>query len=79
MQNKQHHFVVYYDERSGLFEVDYATQDVKFHRAPIYDWEKEEWEPIGDQLDDDNSIYNRAADSLAEAIRDLPLREVWNG
>lgn len=78
MRNRQHHFVVYYDEATGLFDVDYDTQDVKFHGAPIYDEVKQEWEPIGDQLDNDNSIYNRAADSLAEALRDLSLREVWN-
>lgn len=73
---KQFHFVVMYDEETGKFEMDYDTQDVKFDNCPIYDVDADEWENCLGHLDDDNSTYNRAADTIYLAIKDLPLRDV---
>jgi hypothetical protein len=72
---KQHHFVVYYDENTNQWNVDYDTQDIKFDNKPIYDPAEDEWLNVAGEIDDDNSIYNRAADALYEAITNLPLRE----
>ena len=73
---KQHHFVVVFDEETGEFEVDFDTQEAKFDGKPIYDLDTEEWEGITEQIEDENSIYNRSADALFLALRGLPLREV---
>ena len=72
---KQHHFVVVFDEETNEFSVDYDTQDIKFDNKPIYDPAEDEWLNVAGEIDDDNSIYNRAADALYEAITNLPLRE----
>jgi hypothetical protein len=72
---KQHHFVVCFDEETNSFDVDYQTQDAVFNGQPIFDPASENWEPLGSYLDDDDSIYNRAADALFEAVTDLALRE----
>lgn len=73
---RQHHFVVCFDEETGEFSLDFDTQDVKFDNRPIYDVDADEWEQVTNHIDDDNSIYNRAADALFSAVQDLPLREV---
>jgi hypothetical protein len=73
---KQYHFVVVYDEETGEFSLDYDTQDVKFDNRPVYDTDADEWENCAGHTDDDNSTYNRAADAIFFAVRDLPLREV---
>lgn len=77
---RQYHFVVHYDAETGEFEMDYETQDGKFIDGPVYNPENDTWEDLAhnEHLDDDNSTYNRSADALAEAIRDLKLREIWD-
>ena len=75
---KQYHFVVVYDTETDEFEADYDTQEAKFDDRPIYDTESGEWEDYGEELDDDNSTYNRAADALYFALRSLkplPVQE----
>lgn len=73
---KQHHFVVFFDEETGEFTLDFDTQEAKFDGKPIYDADADEWLDISGEIDDDNSIYNRSADALFFAIKNLPLREV---
>jgi hypothetical protein len=73
--SKQYHFVVCYDTETNEFEVDYDTQDAKFDYAPVYDTTTGEWEGYSDELNDDNSTYNRAADAVYFAMRKLTLRE----
>ena len=73
---KQHHFVVCYDEDTEEFTLDFDTQESKFDGKPIYDEKTNEWLDISGEIDDDNSIYNRSADAVFFAIRDLKLREV---
>jgi hypothetical protein len=72
---KQYHFVVVYDTETNEFEVDYDTQEAKFDNEPIWNNQTEEWEGFGEELDDDNSTYNRVADALYFAVRDLKPRE----
>jgi hypothetical protein len=73
---KQYHFVVRYDHDTGEFDVDYDTQDVRFHDGPIYDVDQDQWLRLDDELDDDDSPYNRAADALYLAMLNLKPREV---
>lgn len=73
---RQHHFVVYYDEATNEWTVDYDTQDIKFDNKPIYDLDTDEWVSVADEIEDDNSIYNRSADALYEAVKTLPLRGI---
>jgi hypothetical protein len=73
--SKQYHFVVVYDGETGEFDVDYETQDVRFHDGPIYDTDQDSWTRIGDELFDDNSPYNRSADALYRAMRELKAGE----
>jgi hypothetical protein len=70
---KQHHFVVMFDEATGQFDMDYQTQDAVFNGKPIFDTENEDWQPVGDDLDDNESFYCVAADLIAEAIAQLPV------
>lgn len=73
---KQYHFVVLYNESTGEFEVDFDTQEAKFDNEPIYDESRNEWLGISGEIDDENSLYNRAADALFVAVRDLHLRPI---
>jgi len=72
---KHHYFVVCFDEETNSFDVDYQTQDRVFTGHPIFDVSRNTWETVGRHLDSDDSIYNRAADALFEAVTDLDLRE----
>ena len=74
--SKQYHFVVRYDAEANEFDVDYETQDVRFYDGPIYDVNQDQWLRLDDELDDDDSPYNRAADALYLAMLNLKPREV---
>lgn len=73
---RQHHFVVFYDERTGNFVLDFDTQESWSHGKPIFDDSKDEWQGLGEEIEDDNSIYNRSAVALFFALRNLQLREI---
>ena len=74
---RQYHFVVHYDDILDEYWMDYDTQEAKFDNCPIYNTETDEWERLTeDHFDDDNTIYNRSSDALADAIRNLkPMPE----
>ena len=74
--SKQYHFVVRYDAEANEFDVDYDTQDAKFWPGPIYDVKRDLWVRLDDELYDDDSPYNRAADALYLAMLNLKPREV---
>lgn len=67
---KKIHFVVTYLIEDDEFEMNYEVQDEKFAGNPIYD-DDLGWEPVGEQLDDEDSDYCQAADALWFAVRDL--------
>lgn len=70
--NKQYHFVVMYDAKTGQFEMDYDSLSTKFPEGSVWNQETEEWERVVDSVwEDDNSMYNRSGDALADAIREL--------
>ena len=70
--SRQIHFVVMYDTETGELEMDYETQDVRFHDGYIFDTKTEEWSRVSDEeLHDDNSDYCKSADTLAEALRGI--------
>lgn len=73
---KQYHFVVFYNETTGHFELDFDTQEAKFDGKPIFDESKNEWLGISGETYDENSVYNRAADALFFATRELTLRPI---
>lgn len=67
---RQIHFVVMYDTDDGEFQIDYETQDVRFHDGYIYDTVADEWSRVSeDELADDDSEYCKAADRLCEILR----------
>jgi hypothetical protein len=72
---RQHHFVIFYDEGTGNFVLDFDTQESWSNGKPIFDDSKDEWQGLGEEIEDDNSTYNRSADALYEAIKNLPLRD----
>ena len=72
----QYHYVVMYDDETGRFEMDYHTQESKFNNAPLFDTNTDEWlELEARHWETDNTIYNKAADTLYLAINDLTIKE----
>ena len=72
----QYHFVVMYDDETNEFAVDYDTQEAKFHDCPIYNTKTDEWlELTGEHIDNDDSTYNKAADTLYNTVQYLQLKE----
>ena len=58
-----------------IFEVDYDTQDARFHEGYIYDTDSNEWSRVSiGELDDDDSEYCKAADALHDALRMIEWR-----
>jgi hypothetical protein len=70
----QYSFVVTYDSADDTFIMDYDSQEVFFHNAPIYDPETEDYRRLNESdWEDEKSDYNRSADAIYMAIRDLRL------
>ena len=70
--NKQYHFVVKFDAETQRFEMDYDTQEEKFHNAPVFDPETNSWvELTSDDIHWDGSLYSRSGDALAFALEGL--------
>ena len=73
---REYHFVVFYDEQTDSFELDYDTQDSKFQGSPIFDKDTGEWERLEpNHWADDGSVYNKAADLLYRTMQHLSLEE----
>lgn len=73
--SRQIHFVVRYDSDTDEFDIDYETQDARFHDGYIYDTDSNEWSRVSiEELDDDDSQYCKAADALHDALRMIEWR-----
>ena len=69
---KQFYFTVFYDTETDSFEIDYDTQEAFFHGNPVFDTELQDWVALEDSdWEEDNTDYNRSADALYLAIKDL--------
>lgn len=72
----QYHYVVMYDDETGKFEMDYHTQEAKFNNAPLFDTNTDKWLQLeAHHWETDDTIYNRAADTLYLAIDNLTIKE----
>lgn len=67
--NKQHHFVVCYDEATKQFSIDYDVADAWRNGETVYNPQTNKWEYSFD--DEDDSVREREtryADKLADAL-----------
>lgn len=72
----EYHFVVVYDSKTDTFAMDYEQQEDRYYNGPIYDPEAGEWIELTETIwGDESSDYNKSADAIYTAIRDLKLRE----
>lgn len=70
----QYHYVVFYDTDTNEFQMDFDTLDARFYGGSVFDTNTNEWVPVDDDyFANDNHPYNKAADTLFMAIRNLKL------
>ena len=75
----QYHYVIFYDTETKEFRMDFDTMSAKFDDWPVFDTTASEWAALDDDhWANDDHPYNKAADTLFMAIRDLKLAKDVN-